>query len=294
MSTSATVNIFTFKRNARATSGKTSRPSLTLKNDCFTVDQPGEFTIASPRSTATTTVLTRAMETLAAGPPPWRIRDRRSWTGSRDTLLKDWGLRLFREPGRLDLVERPVGLQPGERLVDARGQLAALREDEPELAAPARRGRELADDRAVRDLHRRHVEGGRQVDNDAVDLVGLERVDGIVQMLVRAWLRPRLDGVRDQVVAGRPDLGAELFALQRGDAGRVRVLVGLERDDRLVLGVVRAREVDRLGALLRDRHLGQVEVEVLRSRCIGLVEVGHLPLHLRVREAHLLGHRVGD
>src|SRR6476659_5384800 len=93
------------------------------------------------------------------------------------SLVEDGRVRLVGKPGRLDLIQRAVRLERRDRLVDARGQRAALGEDETEVTAAACGGRELADDGAVRDLHGRHVEGRRQVDDDAVDLMRLEGVD---------------------------------------------------------------------------------------------------------------------
>ena len=183
------VNIFTFSRNARATSGNASRASAPLKNDCLTVCQPGEFTISSVTTTRNTTVLTSAIDTFATAPvPPWRIRERlpgSGWVTSGGRARSP--CRRARSSGSDR--ERAVRLERRDRLVDARRQRAALGEHEAEVAAAARGGRELADDRAVRDLHGGHVEGGRQVDDDAVDLVRLERVDRVVQRVVGGRLR---------------------------------------------------------------------------------------------------------
>ena len=54
--------------------------------------------------------------------------------------------------------------------------------------------RQLADDHALVDLDRRHVVGGRQVDDDAVDLAVLEGLDRLVvgveggRLLASVWI----------------------------------------------------------------------------------------------------------
>ena len=65
-------------------------------------------------------------------------------------------------------------------------------------------------------------------------------------------------------------------------------------DDDLRGLVVRRAEVDGLLALVGDRELLQVEVEVLRAGRDGLVEGGAHPDDVVLGEAELLGDGVGD
>lgn len=71
----------------------------------------------------------------------------------------------------------------------------------------------------------------------------------------------------------------------------LRALAG---DDGLPYVVVARREVDGLLAVGVDRHLVDVEVEVLDPGREGAVEGHGLPDHLVLRVTELLGHRVGD
>ena len=64
------VNIFTFSRKARATSGNTSRPSAELKNAVFTRSQPGELTTENTITAKTATVLITAIDTFVTGLVP--------------------------------------------------------------------------------------------------------------------------------------------------------------------------------------------------------------------------------
>ena len=149
-------------------------------------------------------------------------------------------------------------------------------------------------DLAVRHLHRRDVERGRQVDDEPVDLAVLERLHRGVVRVVDLGRRARLDQVDDVVVARRPDLGTQLVLLEAVDRSHRRDRLALAADDRLVHEVVRLREVHRLRALRVVRDLRDVEVERLLAGAEGVVERGHRPLDLRLREAELLRDRVGD
>ena len=187
----------------------------------------------------------------------------------------------------------PVRLERGDAPCRrSRVSELALREHHAEVLA--RGGRELAEDRPVLDLHRGHVEGGRQVDDDPVDLAVLQRLDrGGVLREDRRRLRG-LDRVLDEVVARGAELRAELVLPQRRDRLRPRDRLALEHDDRLVHVVVRRAEVDDLRAGGRDRDLVDVEVERLLAGRVRAVERHVRPLDLRLREAELLRDRVGD
>ena len=83
----------------------------------------------------------------------------------------------------------------------------------------AGRGGELADDAAALDLDGRDEQRRRQVDDDRVDLVGLECRLGADVVVVHERLGVGLDDVGDEVEARRARLGAELDVLQVGDRG---------------------------------------------------------------------------
>ena len=140
----------------------------------------------------------------------------------------------------------------------------------PHSSPPGRR--ELADRGRLGHLHRGQEERGRDVDDDRVDLLVLERADDVVGGVEDLRLVARLDHVVDRVEAGGPDLDPDLGVGEVGERGRVGGVGVLERDDRLLGLVVGRREVDLLGALRRDRDLVDVEVEVLRPRRVGGVE----------------------
>ena len=67
---------------------------------------------------------------------------------------------------------------------DALCERAAFRENHPELLLRALGGGELADDLAALELRGGDEEGSRQVDDDPVDLLRLERRDGVVVRVV--------------------------------------------------------------------------------------------------------------
>ena len=143
-------------------------------------------------------------------------------------------------------------------------QLAALLEEHPELLLLAGVRLELPDEHAVRDLDRGDVERGRQVGEDRVDLVVLQRLLGGVGALEDQRVLVGLDHVADRGQRGGAGLRAEAQALQVVEAGRLGTGGALERDDGLGRVVVALGEVDDLGALGADRDLVDVEVEVLR------------------------------
>ena len=98
----------------------------------------------------------------------------------------------------------------------------------------------------------------------------------------------------DEGQAGRADLVAVHVALQV----RRRVLGhdrrALQRDQRLLDGVVAVGEGDRGGPLRGERDLVDVEVELLRPRRVGVAERLADPRDLAGAEAHLLGHGERD
>ena len=112
-------------------------------------------------------------------------RDRDRAAGPRAAGLKARGAtRRHRVHGRYfstgtpapDCIHRLVidASSPSERsfaiaVIDALGELRMLGQQHAPVVASGRA--ELADDDAVRDLARRQIEGGRQVDDDRVDAV---------------------------------------------------------------------------------------------------------------------------
>ena len=200
--------------------------------------------------------------------------------------------RLAAHPLVGDLLELAGVLELPDRLVHAVGQLGVLAEHDAPVVA-AGRG-ELAGDLRLGDLRRGEVERGREVDDDRVHPLRLQRADGVVGVVEHLRLARRLDQFVDGVEARRADLDAELRVRELGQRGRVRRRRRLERDDRLGRRVVRVGEVDPLRALRRDRDLVDVEVELLLARGVGGVERHHVPLDRVLGEAELLRDRVGD
>src|SRR5580765_8142474 len=290
MNASEIKKIFTFSRNARAISGIDALNSCQLKNVCLTSGHPGACVIARTSTVKKTMVLSTAIVTPRRPSPPAvtlprifepRVAFRRLFQHGRVSL----------EPLGLQALQRAVGAELRQRVVDAADERVALLEDHAEVLG--RRGRrELALNLPVRDLDRRHVESGRQVDDEAVDLFVLQRRDGSVVRVEHRRLLGRLDVVDDVVVAGRAELRPELVRLQSCDRRRARDLRSLDDDQGLVDVVVRVAEVDRLRPRGRGRDLVDVEVELLRPRCESRVEGDHDPFHLAVGEAELLGDRV--
>jgi hypothetical protein len=166
----------------------------------------------------------------------------------------------------------------------------------PEQQPPvvAARGVELPHDLRLGDLGGRQVEGRREVDDDPVHALVLQRAHRVVGVVEHLRLRGRLDLRLRGVEACRADLDAELGLGQLAEAGCIRHGRGLQRDDGLRRGEVGAREVDALRPLRRDRDLVDVEVEVLRPGRVGRVERDDGPLHLVLPEAELLRDRVRD
>src|SRR5947208_3391562 len=187
MNSSAMQKIFTFSQKADRISGNVLFASLQSKNCCWISGQPGALTIAKPRPVKMTTVLTSAMTTPRRPSPRPRPLI--------EALLQDGSAGDLREPLRLQALQRPVRLQLRERLVDARGQRIALLQHHAEVLAGLRG--QLAEDLPVRHLDRGDVERGRQVDDDRVDLLALEREHRLIVRVVDLRLRRRLDHVDD-------------------------------------------------------------------------------------------------
>src|SRR5919204_5425110 len=155
ISASAMQKIFTLSRKAEAMPGKVLANSWPSKKACWISGHPGALTIAKPSPVKTAPVLASAIRT-ARRPSPSR----------RKALPEDWDADHLREPGLVDLPQRPVRLHRGQRLVDAGDERVALLEHHAEVLA--RLAGELAQDLRVRDLDGGDVEGRRQVDHDAV------------------------------------------------------------------------------------------------------------------------------
>src|SRR6476659_5724900 len=151
MNASEIKKIFTFSRNARAISGIDALNSCQLKNVCLTSGHPGACVIARASTVKKTMVLSTAIVTPRRPSPPAvtlprifepRFSFRRLFQHGRVSL----------EPLGLQALQRAVGAELRQRVVDAADERVALLEDHAEmLRRPGRR--ELAQDRAVRDLH---------------------------------------------------------------------------------------------------------------------------------------------
>ena len=199
------------------------------------------------------------------------------------------------EPLLLELVEGAVRVSAASASLTQRHQRVALLEEHPELLLLAGLRLELADDHAVLDLAGGDVERGRQVRDDAVDLVVEQRLLGGVGVLEDGRLVGRLDRRRGSRSATWCRSGRRACTTARS-AMLVALAMSspLERDQGLGGGVVAVGEVDDLGPLRRDRDLVDVEVEVLVARLVRRVERHLDPRHLVLGEAELLGHGVGD
>ena len=126
---SAIRNIWTFSRNASAMPGKSDLKRSPLKNCRCTSGQPGLFAIAKPTAAKTIAELTSEMRTArrpsrGLSRPP-RIFERPS---SLRALLQGRDGDDLRQPGLLDLGQRPLGLHHLERLVHAADERVALLE----------------------------------------------------------------------------------------------------------------------------------------------------------------------
>ena len=207
-------------------------------------------------------------------------------TGSRASrLFEDRQLgEVGREPLLLHLADRAVLHELLDDGAHERAQLAALLEDDSVLLVrhdPADDGAELrriggalrADDRDVVD-DRVALTALQLLEHDR----GLARVEhGLV----------RLDVHLDVGGARRAGGRAELEVLQVGDRLRQRAQA-LAHHDALVGLDVRAREVDVLGALGRDRLLAEVHVVRLGAGRVGLRERREV-VPLDLGQAELLG-----
>src|SRR6476659_2738498 len=215
MNASEIKKIFTFSRNARAISGMEALNSCQLKKVCLTSGYPGACVIARASTVKKTTVLSTAIVAPRRPSPPAvalprifepRFAFRRLFQHGRVSL----------EPLGLEARQRAVGAELRQRVIHAADERVALLEDHAEMLwSPDRR--ELAENLAVRYLHRRHIESGREIDDQAVALLVRQGRDGSVVRVEHRRLLGRLDVVDDVVVAGRTELSAELVRLQSRD-----------------------------------------------------------------------------
>src|SRR5262245_60299493 len=118
MKTSATRKIFTLRRKASGMTRSDSRKTSPSKKSCLTSGQPGEFVTTSATTTTNTIVLASAISVLRRPEAPEALK-----TG----LLED-GRSGRVDPLLLDLLDRAVGLERGDRLVDAVAEGVALLE----------------------------------------------------------------------------------------------------------------------------------------------------------------------
>ena len=212
--------IFTSSQKPRRMSGNESFSELHEKNVSLTVGQPLLVTMAVTSAPEDDHGGDAWRSSGRAGAPALRRLARGAPVdGDRRGAQLQLGGRGAAHPLVLQALELAAGAQLGQRLVDARRELGALLQQQPPLVAAGRL--ELPDDLRVGDLGRGQVIGRRQVDDDRVDALDLQRphrVVGVVEGLRR--LR-RLDRRVDRVVAGGAELHAEL-GLRPGRRGSSR------------------------------------------------------------------------
>src|SRR3954468_5667944 len=210
MNASEIKKIFTFSRNARAISGIDALNSCQLKNVRLTSGHPGACVIARASTVKKTMVLSTAMVAPRRPSPPAvtlprifepRVAFRRLFQHGRAAGLGD--------PLLLEALKRAVALQFREGLVDAAYERVPLVENEAEmLLGPT--ARESAHDQRIRHLHGCDVKGRREIDDETIDLLVLDRRNRCSIRVEHSRLLGRLDLADDVVVARRAELCAEL------------------------------------------------------------------------------------
>ena len=197
---SASRNSCTLIQKPSRISGNEAFACSQLKNVSCTDGHPGELRMA-PTSAANTTTTAPVAMTIERVRSRLRSRRRSSSRVARlPPVRRHWssGTSTTSESHCCSIWSSvPSSLMVGERLVHARDQLAALLEEHPELLLLAGVRLELPDQHAVRDLDGGDVEGGRQVGEDRVDLVVLQRLLGGVgvledQRVVSGWITSRM------------------------------------------------------------------------------------------------------
>ncbi len=180
--------IFTFSLNAVAISGSEARNTSQLKNVCLTSCQPGEFVM--------TTASDDDEDDRARERDRRRCGDRRLLRATRASAFELRGA--TSGPARRSPSPATCsGSSPACRSPSASSS-APFTHAASELpfwktipkCSPPGGARELAEDQAVRHLDGSDVEGRRQVDDEAVDLLVLQRLDGgVVRVEHRRLLR---------------------------------------------------------------------------------------------------------
>src|SRR5262245_37781154 len=244
---SATTKILTFRTNARAMSGNDSRKRSPSKNACLTSGQPAALTTMSASAPKNTIVLTTDTATARRPLPPGdaepSIRELRLLLSALPEL---WSA--LRDPSLLELLDRAVRPQAVQRPIDAAQVRAVLRQDEPEVLARATR-RKPSDDHAGLDLDVHGVTGRGEVDDGAVDLLGVQGRHGIGLAVVDVRLLRRLDEAVHVVVRGGSDRHAELVLAEPCERLHFRDRGAGIRDDGLIHEVVGVRETRVLRTL---------------------------------------------
>ena len=153
--------ILTFSQNASRIPGNDARNSSQLKNCALDLGPARRVDDREAEAAKTTTVLTTAMR-RRGDPRLAGASLKRSYfrTGAPTTLDSQVVWICFRVPFAFSCASAPF-TQAASGLPFA---------DHAEVLA-ARLRRQLAEDLAVRHLHRSDVEGGRQVDDERVDLL---------------------------------------------------------------------------------------------------------------------------
>ena len=176
-------------QSPRRTSGSESRAIAGSKNVCRTAVQPGRAGDRDDQQRAERPRVERGRDQHASGRVCRRRYGRSAAScdargGTVDvrhaSLQLGRARRLRRATVCSSFVERAVGAQRVDRLAHAGGQRAALVQHAARTARACRPAASCPTIFAVVELGGGHVERGRQVDHDAVDLAVLQRLLGVV------------------------------------------------------------------------------------------------------------------
>src|SRR5690606_1052732 len=190
ISTSAPRNIRMSSQKPDSTAGHTSTNASGLKNWRWTCGHASEVRIAHNARPKKTTDDTKAIRAPRA--PSSRARRRDPFPGSRraanadgaegqftapddqGSLAQDGDVPLLGEPFLGQRIQRSLGPQLLQSPVDAGLERAVVLHEDAELVGLLLGGGQRSDDGGVGHLDGRDVVGGRQVEDDGVDLTGVE------------------------------------------------------------------------------------------------------------------------
>lgn len=218
-----------------------------------------------------------------------------SQTAVDETSLDQRDRDSVREPLGLEFRKGALVTQGINGRGDSCGQLRALRQNNAKVVAIGG-GLELADNDAIIDLSAGHVERGRKVDDDRVNLAILQGSKSVVGVVVDRSLLGQLitKRVRDELLRGGAGLNAELNILQFCDALSGGSSGTFNSNNSLRGRVVRAGEINGRLALVRDGELLKVDVPVLCARSDRRIEGCAGPLDVFLAVAEFFGDSVCD